>query len=95
MCSVTNSYIYNTVINRTIIFLTVSNTIIILFCRLHNSLRDYAEYVKARNAESDSLLVHDPRSEEEKQQAALLAEKAAQAVSQTMQPTETKMDGME
>ncbi len=44
--------------------------------RLHDGLREYAEYVKARNADSDNLLVYDPRSEEEKLHAALLQQQA-------------------
>lgn len=35
-------------------------------CRLQTGLKEYAEFVKQRNATSDMLQVQDPRSVEEK-----------------------------
>ena len=48
--------------------------------RLETGFRQYAEFVQARSEESQALLVQDPRSEEEKIQAADL-----QANTQTTQ----------
>ena len=57
-----------------------SFTALIVVFRLTSGLRSYAEFIKAWNQRSSELLVHDPRSQEERDQAAEL--QAAMAAAQ-------------
>ena len=57
-----------------------SSTLLSCVFRLTSGLRSYAEFIKAWNQRSSELLVHDPRSQEERDQAAEL--QAAMAAAQ-------------
>ena len=69
--------------------------------RLQKGLQEYAEYVKARNNDSNNLLVYDPRSPAERLAAEdlqTLATAAAQVAKQDVPPEgveghATKIDG--